>query len=95
MLKVREYKPRQCCTDKLLKELRALDFKTDGYIRSLEEILKSKGFGLPVELIDEDGEQYFHFMVNYKWIRYYLNYADALANEIILLKELNLFKKVN
>lgn len=86
---IKEYKPRQCCTDKLLKKVRALGFDTDGYVRSMEEILKSNGFGLPKEYFEDDS-QYFHFMINYKWIRFYLNYADALAEEIILLKELNL-----
>lgn len=86
MLIVKEYVPRQCCTDKLLKKVRALGFDTDGYVRSLEQILKEKDFGLPI-LAEDIG---FNFMINYKYIRYYLNYADALAEEIILLNKLEL-----
>ncbi len=76
---------RRVCTNARLKLLRKAGFKTDGYDHSLESILQDKGFGLPVK----DGE-YFVFTVNYKWMRMYLNYADALAEEILLLRELKM-----
>ena len=76
---------RRVCSDKLLKQLRKEGFDTTGYDRSLEKILLDKDFGLPK--IDDNNE-YFHFMINYKWIRYYLNYADALSHEILLLRKL-------
>ena len=89
MSPLRYIEGRKVCTDKLLKQLRALGFDTDGYVRSLEAILKSNGFGLPKEHL-EDNIHYYHFMINYKWIRYYLNYADALSHEILLLRKLEL-----
>ena len=76
---------RRVCTDARLKLLRKAGFNTDGYEHSLKSILQDKGFGLPVK----QGE-HFTFTVNYKWTRMYLNYADALAEEILLLRELKL-----
>ena len=79
--------PRGVCEDHLLKRLLADKFKTDGYVRSMEAILKDKGFGLPVWLEDLEG---FGFTINNKYTRVYLNYADALAEEILLLHELGM-----
>ncbi len=84
-VKEKEIIPRRCCTDIRLKQLRKAGFKTDGYDRSLEDILQDKGFGLPIK-----DDEYFTFMINHKYIRYYLNYADCLAEEILLLHELNM-----
>ncbi len=81
----KEIIPRRVCTDILLKQLRKAGLETDGYEHGLEDILKEKGFGLPVK----DGE-YFVFMVNHKWMRMYLNYSDSLAELIILLRELKM-----
>jgi len=86
--KITEYIPRRICTDDRLKKLRKLGFNTNGYERSLEAILKDQDFGLPSGN-DEDG---FGFMVNYKYIRIYLTYADALAEEILFLYKLNILK---
>jgi len=85
-INIKEEIPRDICTDTLLKKLRKAGIKTHGYSHHLENILQDKGFGLPKK--DED---YFCFMVNHKYIRYYLNYADALSCEILLLIQLNLF----
>ena len=76
---------RRVCTDSRLKLLRKAGFKTDGYDHSLESILQDKGFGLPVK----DGDSY-TFTIESKWMRSYLNRADALAEEILLLRELKL-----
>ena len=81
----KEIIPRRCCTDKLLKQLKKAGFQTLGYENGLEDILTEKGFGLPVK----DGD-YFTFTVNHKYMRLYLNYSDALAQEILLLRELKL-----
>ena len=42
MLKVTQ--ERMMCTDDRLKKLRKLGFKTDGYVRSLESIIKRFGY---------------------------------------------------
>jgi len=60
---------------------------TDDRLKKLT-ILKDQDFGLPSGN-DEDG---FGFMVNYKYIRIYLTYADALAEEILFLYKLNILK---
>ncbi len=77
--------PRLICTDDRLKKLRALGFDTDGYRHSMENILRDKGFGLP-----KYNGDHFNFMVNHKYVRSYLNYSDALAEEILLLHKLKL-----
>ena len=81
----KEIIPRRVCTDSRLKLLRKAGFKTYGYEHGLENILQEKGFGLPVK----DGGSY-TFTIESKWMRSYLNRADALASEILLLKELKL-----
>lgn len=88
--KITEDIPRQYCTPELLKSVRCLGHKTDGYIRSLEKIILDKGFNLPVtEEINE--KMYYGFRYG-KTVRLYLNYCDAVANEIIFLHEQNLIK---
>lgn len=84
-LKYRE--ERRVCTDKLLKRLRKEGFDTNGYDRSMEKILTDKRFGLPI--LEPEGE-YFGFTINHKYQRYYLNRADALAEEILLLRKLGM-----
>ena len=81
----KEIIPRRVCTDNRLKLLRKAGFKTNGYEHGLEDILQDKGFGLPVKQ-----DEHFVFTVNYKWMRMYLNYTDALAEEILLLRKLKL-----
>jgi hypothetical protein len=78
---------RRFCTPEKLKKLRDLGYSIEGYDREMEKILKAKGFGLPTS--DDNGDSY-GFIVNYKYIRICLNRADCLAEEIILLHELNL-----
>ena len=87
-LPIKEEIPRCICTDVLHKKLRSIGFDTDGYEYSLENILKVRGFGLPTK-----HEEMFAFMVNFKYVRLYLNYADALANEILLLHELGILNR--
>ena len=84
-LKITEYIPRRICEDWRLKRLRKEGFHTNGYERSMERILTEKGFGLP----DESNEG-FGFTVNRKYTRVYLNYADALAEEILFLRKLDM-----
>ena len=82
---IEKYIPRKVCSDPQLKELRKAGFSTNGYENSLEDILVFKDFGLPV--LCEDG---YAFTINRKYTRIYLNYADALAGEILLLNNLGL-----
>ena len=88
MLKFKPYEhiPNQVCDQKYFRKLRNLGFNTDGYIASLEKILTDNGFGLPTPCNGGFG-----FLVNYKYIKIYIHYVDALACEIIFLKELKLF----
>ena len=80
---------RATCRPALLAKLAALGFKLEkGCTTSLERILLSRRFGLPIYI---EGWGY-HYMINHKYMRYHLNYADALAGEIILLNELKLWK---
>ena len=81
----KEIIPRRVCTDARLKLLRKAGFKTYGYEHALENFLRDKGFGLPVK----DGDSY-TFTIESKWTRSYLNYADSLSEEILLLRELKL-----
>ena len=76
---------RRVCTDSRLRLLRKAGFKTYGDEHHLKSILQEKGFGLPVKY-----EEHFVFTVNNKYTRMYLVYADALAEEILLLRELKL-----
>lgn len=82
-LKVTEDVPRKICTPKMTEKINALGFNTDGSIASLKEILTSRGFKLPIL----EGKSYF-FTVQWHYYRSYLNYADALAGEILLLNQL-------
>ena len=82
-VKIKEYIPVRLCSYDRLKRLRKAGIVTDGYERSLEEILTSKGFGLPSAC--EDG---FGFTFEYKYIFICQTYADCLAEEILLLVKL-------
>lgn len=75
--------PRKFCTDKLLKELRKIGVKTDGYIYSMEAVLKNNGYMNPA--MEQQGDStYFGFSID-GYIRLYLNYADACAEKIIFI----------
>lgn len=87
-LPIKEEIPRCICADHLHKKLRSIGLDTDGYEYSLENILKVRGFGLPTK---EDNM--FGFMVNFKYTKLYLNYADALAHEILFLNELGILNR--
>lgn len=88
--KVTEDIPRQYCTPDLLGRVRCLGYKSDGYIRSLEKIIKDRGFNLPGNE-DIGGKIYYGFRHN-NTVKLYLNYCDAVANEIIFLHEKELIK---
>ena len=81
----KEIIPRTVCTDSRLRLLRKAGFKTYGDEHHLENILQDKGFGLPIK----SGDSY-TFTIESKWMRSYLNRADALAEEILLLRKLKL-----
>ena len=83
-LKMTENIPRRVCTDEKLKILRKLKIETDGYDRSMEKILKQKGYPLPVQLKNESWK-----FVYEKYTRICLNRADCLAEALIVIKELN------
>jgi hypothetical protein len=78
----KEYIPIVTCQDSQLKQLRKAGFETDGYIRSMEEILTTKGFGLPSQADDRS----FGFRYG-KYVRGFLTYPDALAGQIMFLHE--------
>ena len=86
--KVTEDVPRQYCTPDLLGRVRCLGYKTDGYVRSLEKIVKDKGFNLPGKNDEDTHYGFRHGNI----MRLYLNYCDAVANEIIFLHEQKLIK---
>jgi len=75
------------CLPHRLAKLIEYGYKTNGSDVELQTIITSAGFGLPGF---ENG--YFAFMINYHYIRVLLTYVDALAEEIILLHELNMIK---
>ena len=86
-IKYREEKkntPRTYACTNLRTKLR--HNKIDGYyfIDNLEKILTDKGFGLPVK----DGDHCV-FSIG-KYMRMYFVYADCLAVEILLLRELKM-----
>lgn len=90
-IKYSEYIPRRRCTKERLLKLKEYDIKTTGYDRDMERIILSYGYGLPSLVNDEESvvqEQYGFRLKEY--VRITLNYSDALAEELILLKELNL-----
>lgn len=87
MLKVTENIPAQFCTPERLEHLNKAGVKTNGSISELEEIIVKNGFKLPGEV--KDG---FGFILNKKFTRIYINYVDAMAEEIILLIEFEMIK---
>jgi len=77
---------RRSCRKDLHNKLRQLRVKTSGSDTNLESIITKAGFGLPKQY-DKD---YYGFVLQGKWVRLCFNYADCLAEELILLKKLNL-----
>jgi len=78
---------RRSCRKELHIKLKDLGVKTSGSDTHMESIIKKAGFGLP----SVHGEQ-FGFILYGKWVRLCFNYADCLAEELILLKKLDLLK---
>ena len=76
--------PRRICTDDRLKQLRKLGYKTTGYDRDMEKILKNKGYSLPVPTKDDSWK----FQAG-KYTRIMLNRADCLAEALMVIKEIN------
>jgi hypothetical protein len=97
---------RKNCTPELLKKLKDSGVKTTGHFLNMERLLTKRDFGLPVRTteyiksfdINDDGEEiitsepvdYYVFSVEHKYQYMFFNYSDALAEEILLLVELNL-----
>lgn len=88
-LPIKEHIPRMVCTDDRLKRLRTMGIKTDGYVYSLEEIITSRGFGLPSK---GDEDSHCGFTINFKYSYLFMNYADCLAEEIFALDSHGLWK---
>lgn len=80
------------CTDDRLKILRTLGYKTNGYSTELEEIIKNLGFNLPTQGVDDYNEIRFGFR-HKGYLAEYLNYADALAEELIFIYEHKLIER--
>ena len=78
--------PRRSCRKDLHDKLRKLGVKTSGSDTDLERIITKAGFGLPTKVDDN----YFGFVLDGKWVRLCFNYADCLAELLILLKSLKL-----
>jgi hypothetical protein len=89
MLKITEHIPRNICTPERLIRLKKAGFDTDGQINSLESILSEKGFNLPTETTDDYERTYFGFRHD-KYLKMFLNYADATAEEILFLREMKM-----
>jgi hypothetical protein len=62
-----------------------LKIETDGYDRSMEKILKQKGYPLPVQLKNESWKFAYD-----KYTRITINRADCLAEALIVIKEMQL-----
>jgi len=86
----KEYVPRRVCTDERLNKLKKYNIETTGYDRDMERIIKNYGYGLPTKASKEtDVDECYGFKLK-QYVRITLNYADCLAEELLLLKELNL-----
>lgn len=80
--KVTENIPPEYCTFERLERLKQAGFTTNGNIDQLKEIIKESGYPLP----SQEGEHY-GFVFNQKYTRLYINRVDAMAEEILMLKE--------
>jgi len=87
MLKVTTSIPAEYCTPERQKRLNKAGFDTNGHIVQLELILTENGFKLPELFFDEYKRTYYRFRFeNYTLM--FLEYADCLAESILLLKKL-------
>jgi len=87
MLKVTTSIPAEFCTPERQKRLNKAGCDTNGHIVQLETILTENGFKLPQLVFDDYGQNYHRFQFeNYNLI--FIEYADCLAESILLLKKL-------
>jgi hypothetical protein len=90
-LKVTESIPRRVCRDEFLKKLRASGVDTDGYEYSLEPFVLNAGYKLPTPCDKKQEYESFVFCVG-KYTQVWINYSDALANQVLLLSKLGFLK---
>ena len=86
MLKVVIEIPRTTCTPERLIRLFEAGYDTDGQIHSLEDIVVKSGYCLPTEHTDDYGRTCFGFR-HEQYVKMFLNYTDAVAEEILFLHE--------
>lgn len=92
MLKITEQAPVISCSQERIDKLNSIGFTTTGYIDQLQELVVKNGFNLP----SEDNEC-FGFVLHgtrskKTYTRIYLNFVDAMAEEILLLHEEGMLK---
>lgn len=90
--KVTEQVPREICRIEYIDKLNSIGIHTNGHIDQLKELTVKNGFKTP----SEDNE-YFGFILTSsatwkKYTRIFLNLADAMAEEILLLHEEGMLK---
>lgn len=90
--KVTEQVPTEFCRQEYTDKLNSIGFTTTGYIDQLQELVVKNGFNLP----SEDNEC-FGFVLHgtrskKTYTRIYLNFVDAMAEEILLLHEEGMLK---
>lgn len=84
-VKVREELPRRSCSADRLKKLHKIGFANEGYDRELEKIITGLGYNLPKQQeINQD--TYYGFHIG-KYQHYFMNYADACAEQILFIHE--------
>lgn len=92
MLKIIQENRRIVCSTELQKRLRKIGIKQIGYEKTLERILTEWGFNLP-GIEEQDGNVYYGFYQEIEGVIYThldINYADALALEILFVTKHNL-----
>jgi len=77
---------REVCTEDRVNKLVAAGMNTSGNYAEMEKFLTDRGFGLPVR----DKSMSFVFCLNHKYMYSFFNYADCLAEEILLLYRLKM-----
>ena len=80
--KVTEQVPPEYCAYELIEQLKQAGFDTDGHIDQLMNIIAKNGFNMPTE-----HENCYGFIFMKKYTRIYIHFADACANEILMLHE--------
>lgn len=82
-VKITEQSPRRSCRPELLKQLHKIGFRNEGYDKELEKIIIGLGYDPPKQSIKNDELYYGYHIEQYQ--HYFLNYADACANEILFI----------